>query len=111
MRQYQALIRALLEHLLLYPDPQRTSQANGAVEAYEHTDSKRNGECKNRCSAHERAHDRYRNHRAYCCCSGDDGTRERLVDGEVYKLGVRELLAVLGAVLTQTVVDDDGVVD
>ena len=97
--------------LALNPDPDRTSQANGAVESNQHTDSKRNGERQNRCGSHKRAHDGYGDHRAYCGSSCDDGTRQRLVDGEVYKLRIVELGAVLSTVLTQTVVDDDGVVD
>lgn len=71
---------ALLEHLFLNPDPDRTSQANGAVEANQHTDGKRNGERQYRGNAHESAHDRNGDHRADRGSSRDDGARHRLVD-------------------------------
>ena len=52
------LSSGFLRTLFLYPDPNRASQAYGAVEAYEHTDSKRNGEGEYRGRTHEGAHDR-----------------------------------------------------
>ena len=105
------LSSGFLRTLFLYPDPNRASQAYGAVEAYEHTDSKRNGEGEYRGGTHEGAHDRNGNHSAYGCCRGDDGTRHSLIDREVNELCVGKLCAVLSAVFTQTVVDDDRVVD